>query len=92
MIPHAATKWYELGLELLERKYQTELDIIEVDTRNDVLTCCRKMFQKWLNTDEQASWDKVIKALRIFRLNDVASDIEKLLQGEEMLIIYFDIA
>ena len=92
MIPHVATKWYELGLELLERKYQAELDIIEVDTRNDVSTCCRKMFRKWLNTDELASWDKVIKALRAFQLNNIASDVEKLLQGEEMLLIYFDSA
>ena len=44
---------------------------------------CRKMFSKWLNTDELASWDKLITALRIVQLNDVANDIEQLLlQGE----------
>ena len=41
------------------------------------------MFSKWLNTDELASWDKLIKALRIVQLNDVANDIEQLsCQGE----------
>ena len=41
------------------------------------------MFSKWLNTDELASWDKLIKAVRIVQLNNVASDIEQLLlQGE----------
>ena len=41
------------------------------------------MFSKWLNTDQLASWDKLIKALRIVQLNNVASDIEQLLlQGE----------
>ena len=83
MIPSVATRWYELGLVLLDTKYQNELTIIETDIRNDAVTCCRKMFSKWLNTDELASWDKLIKAVRIVQLNNVASDIERLLlQGE----------
>ena len=91
MIPSVATRWYELGLVLLDTKYQNELTIIEADIRNDAVTCCRKMFSKWLNTDELASWDKLIKAVRIVQLNNVASDIEQLLlQGEyvtDMIII-----
>ena len=68
---------------LLDPKYQSELSTIEIDTRNDAATCCRKMFSKWLNTDQLASWDQLIKALRIVQLNNVASDIEQsLLQGE----------
>ena len=83
VIPLVNTKWYDLGVVLLEPKYQNELNTIEVDTRNDVVTCCRKMFSKWLNTDELASWDKLIKAIRIVQLNNVANDIEHLLlQGE----------
>ena len=83
VIPLVAIKWFELGVVLLEPKYQNELNIIEVDTRNDAVTCCRKMFSKWLSTDELASWDKLIKAVRIVQLNNVANDIERLLpQGE----------
>ena len=82
MIPLVNTKWYDLGLVLLEPKYENELNTIDVDTRNDAATCCRKMFSKWLNTDELASWDKLIKAVRIVQLNNVANDIEQLLQGE----------
>ena len=83
VIPLVNTKWYDLGVVLLEPKYQNELKTIEVDTRNDAVTCCRKMFSKWLNTDELASWDKLIKAVRIVQLNNVANDIEQLLlQGE----------
>ena len=68
---------------LLDPKYQNELTIIEADTRNDVVTCCRKMFSKWLNTDELASWDKLIGALRILQLGNVGSGIQQLLrQGE----------
>ena len=83
MIPSVATRWYELGLVLLDTNYQYELAIIEADIRNDVVTCCRKMFNKWLSTDELASWDKLIKAVRIVQLNNVANDIGQLLQEGE---------
>ena len=77
VIPFVATKWHDLGLELLNAKY--ELDDIEENYGNNKKECCRKMFSKWLNTDELASWDKLIEALRIIQLNNVASDIEQLL-------------
>ena len=68
---------------LLDPNYKNELNIIEADTKNDAATSCRKMFSKWLNIDDQASWDKLIKALRIVQLIDVANSIEQLLlQGE----------
>ena len=79
MIPFVKTEWYDLGLQLLEPKYENELNAIEADTRNDTATCCRKMFSKWLNTDELASWNKLIRALRVVQLNNVASNIEQLL-------------
>ena len=90
MIPSAQRRWFDLGLQLLDPKYENELNAIEDDTKT-AATCCRKMFSKWLNTDELASWDKLIKALRIVQLNSVASGIEQLLlQGEyvtDMIII-----
>ena len=53
---------------------------MEADTRNDsVTTSCRKMLEKWIDTDNSASWDKLIKALMIVQLNNVANDIEQLL-------------
>ena len=86
VIPRVNTNWYNLGLQLLDPKYENELDTIEADTRNDAATSCRKMFSKWLNTDELASWDKLIIALGIIQLNKVANDIEQLLlQGEYVM-------
>ena len=84
MIPSVATTWYELGAVLLDPKYQNALKSMEADTRNDsVTTSCRKMLEKWIDTDNSASWDKLIKALRVVQLNNVANDIEQLLlQGE----------
>ena len=80
-----AIKWYELGLELLEQKHEHELEIIGKDARDDAKISCRKMFKRWLEIDEEASWEKVIQALRIIELDNVASGIEELLlQGGYM--------
>ena len=78
-----ANHWYDLGLQLLDPKYENELNIIEAD-KDDTKTSCRKMFSKWLNTDELASWDKVIEVLTLIGLDNVASNIKQLLeiQGE----------
>ena len=83
VIPSVANHWYDLGLQLLDPKYENELNIIEAD-KDDTKTCCRKMFSKWLNTDKLASWDKVIEALTLIGLDNVASNIKQLLglQGE----------
>ena len=83
VIPSVATRWQDVGLELLETKHEGEIDVIETDCGNDVKKCCRKMFNKWLITDQLASWDKLIKALRSVDLVNVASDIERLLQQQE---------
>ena len=85
VIPRICTNWFSLGLQLLDPKYKKDLIIIEADARNDAATSCRKMFSKWLNTDELCSWDKLIKALEILNLNDVANGIEQLLlQGKHV--------
>ena len=83
MIPSVAPRWFDIGVVLLDAKHHNELAIIESDAKNDAATCCRKMFTKWLNTEELAScnWATLIQALRNLTLNKVASDIEQLLQG-----------
>ena len=77
VVSSVANHWYELGLQLLDPKYENELNIIEEDTKNDARTCCRKMFNKWLTTDKLASWDKVIEALTLIELDTVASNIKQ---------------
>ena len=84
VIPLVATKWYDLGLELLETKHEKELEIIETNHSNDAGKCCRKMFSKWLETQsDSASWDQLLQAVKNIELDSVANDIEQLLpQGE----------
>ena len=81
VVPLVQNNWYELGLYLLDPKHENELAIIEAaDMKNDTKTCCRKMFSKWLNTDDQASWDKVIEALTEIGQDNVSNNIKQLLR------------
>ena len=57
-----ATKWYELGIELLDDSQQ--LNIIEANHASDVTKCCQSMFTYWLNTCPTASWYGLVDALR----------------------------
>ena len=80
VIPSVATRWNELGLELLDTKHEAELDIIETNFKDDAITCCRKMFSKWLQLQShRATWDQLVQAIKNIKLNNVASDIEELL-------------
>jgi len=84
VIPKVNTKWYDLGLELLDDEYERELDMIDKDYRKDgSKMCCQKMF-----TRDDASWNQLIEAMRTIELNSVASDIEQqLVQGECVLVL-----
>ena len=47
----------------------------------DVVRCCQEMFAKWLETEENASWDQLLKALRSssIQLTHLANQIEQIL-------------
>ena len=84
VIPKVDTKWYDLGLELLDDEYDRELETIDNDYRNNgSKICCQKMFSKWLETRDDACWVQLIEALRTIELNSVASDVEQLLVQSE---------
>ena len=84
VIPLVATRWYDLGLELLETKHDRELEIIETNHSNDAAKCCRKMPSKWLESQsDSASWDQLMQAVKNIEQHNVANGIEQLLlQGE----------
>ena len=71
-----ATKWYELGLELVDSN--RILKVIKADHPNDVNICCRSMFDKWLDITPDASWDKLITALNNVEMNAAAEVISRL--------------
>ena len=78
-----ATKWFELGLELVD-SYKT-LKVIEADHPNDVNTCCRVMFEKWLEKTPDASWEQLVTALNSIKMNTAVVIVSKLLKSGKSL-------
>ena len=79
MVPGAAVKWRDLGVQLLDPTSGDMLDIIEKDNQNDVKECCKRMLQKWLKKTPDASWNQLLEALRSpdVELNHLANQIEQ---------------
>ena len=71
-----APQWSYLGIQLLEAK-DSKLDVIQRDHSGDIERCCTEMLKFWLNVDLNASWDKLIIALKQIKLNKLAENIEK---------------
>ena len=70
-----ATKWYELGLELLDNS--SHLEVIKANNQNSVQLCCQEMFQRWLDVKPDASWSELVTALRSIKMITAADAISK---------------
>ena len=82
MLPDVCTRWYDLGLELLDPEDENKLSAIETNYRKDgVQICCKEMFDEWLDYDD-VSWDILVQAIRKIKLNHAASKIEKLFESK----------
>ena len=74
-----ATKWYELGLELVDSfKILKE---IEADNPHNTNTCCRVMFEKWLEKTPNASWSQLVTALDNIKMKTAADVVRKLFKS-----------
>ena len=73
---HIASKWYDLGLELLEQEDVVTLNQIKHNNPNNVGECCKEMLELWLSKCSTATWNQLIQALREVNLNYLASNIE----------------
>jgi len=82
--PHV-TKWYDLGIELLEVEDLKTLDKIRIDCPRDADACCTRMFQLWLDRQPEASWRQLIQALRELKMNELAGTIVLNLSNEGKL-------
>ena len=93
MVPSVAAKWKEVGEALLlSDNIETGcLEIIEKDNRNNVKECCKQMFIQWLETDKDASWEKLLLALQspAVQLYYLAEQINKKLQKGKTLPIKY---
>ena len=88
VIPHVASKWLQLGVELFDAREENKLDSIE-SNYSDVNKCCFEMFRKWLKTRANPTWTQVVEALESpgIDLISVAADLKKLIgKGNNYLI------
>lgn len=74
--------WLDLGTELLDKKDFAALNKITSDIA-DCSTRCSKMFKLWLERKPGASWRHLITALKQIRMDNLASDVERLLLLEQ---------
>ena len=85
VVPKARVKWKSVGEVLLDPIIveNKALDAIKEDNPQNVNECCRQMFVKWLDTDKDASWKRLIAALQCpgVELNYLAEQIKNKLQN-----------
>ena len=67
----SSSKWYDLGLSLglLDPKLKT----IKEDYPRDSDGCLRECLSSWLQTDDKATWTKLVGALYEMEENSVAT-------------------
>ena len=73
------TQWRDIGLELVDSN--KTLKVIEADHPSDVDTCCRLMFEKWLEAKSDASWSQLVIALKNIKMFTAANAISKLFKS-----------
>ena len=64
VIPGATIHWNAIGTELLSNDDVAKLVTITKDHPSDNTRCCKEMFKFWLNVDTQATWMKLLEALK----------------------------
>ena len=70
-----APEWYTLGLQLGLTEYM--LDTIETDDGRNSTICMRKMFSKWLSTNNDACYTDLVDALITIDKKDVAEKVSQ---------------
>jgi len=70
-----APEWYSLGLQL--GLTEDMLNIIETDDGRNSTVCRRKMFSKWLSTNNDANYTDLVDALIVIDKKDVAEKVSQ---------------
>ena len=82
VVKDVADRWRYLGIQLLDPFSGNDLNIIEKNHPLNVVGCCHSMFQKWLETKPDATWNQLLLALKspCVELNHLADQIEQKLR------------
>ena len=84
VVNETAHKWRDLGVKLLRPDQENLLNIIAADHPHDVVSCCKCVLEKWLDTTTDATWNELIRALRspTVQLVTFAEQLEQMLITE----------
>ena len=76
-----ATKWFEIGVELLDEEDEPRLNTIKVNHPVDAEKCAAEMLQLWREKKPDGSWNQLIEAFREpnIGLTDLALKIDEML-------------
>ena len=89
-VAQLAPNWHEIGMMLLEEKYEICLSLIKAEHGSDKQRCLA-MLQYWMETHSEATWHDLVTALKlpgIVELTAVASAIERNFTGKILLYTY----
>ena len=88
VVPSVADKWKDIGVQLLHPTLVDGrvLDVIAADHPHSVGECCKSMFEKWLETQEDASWKELLEVIKNIGLHSIADKLEKELQGKKYIL------
>ena len=68
-----ATRWFDLGVELLNSNTAV-LDVIKTSLQRDDERCS-EMFKTWLQMKPDTSWSQLVTALHNIGLNTAANNV-----------------
>ena len=82
VIADASSKWYQLGIELLDDDQVTQLAVIKKNN-DDVTERCTELFSYWLRTHPNSTWYQLVAAMREpgVELNQLAASVEEKIAG-----------
>ena len=75
VVPVVADKWRDIGVHLLHPTLINNrvLEVIAADHPHSVEGCCKSMFEKWLETQKDSSWNQLVEAIKSIKLHTLAS-------------------
>ena len=81
---NVAAKWKELGVQLLRCDQTNQLDVIAANHPQNVVSRCQCVFENWLQTNVDATWNQLIEALKSpgIQLDYFAGKLEQMLKPE----------
>ena len=84
VVPLVADKWRDIGVQLLRltSKDIRALEVIAANHPRSVEECCKRVFEKWLETQRDASWNQLLEAIKVIGLHYLVRKLEKDLPGK----------